>query len=72
MVRNKPLLMIHVLEPTDVAVQALAGQRVPAFGISFPHGLFGIETKVVANRVWIEQMYRSFEDDPDSEDDFDE
>lgn len=71
-VRNKPLLMIHVLEPTDVAVEALAGQRVPAFGISFPHGLFGIETKVVANRVWIEQMYRSFEDDPDSEDDFDE
>ncbi|MCY1163819.1 Z1 domain protein [compost metagenome] len=72
-VRNKPLLMIHMLEPTDYDIESdLAGQRVPAFGISFPHGLFGIETKVVANRVWLEQMLNSIEDDPDSEEDFDE
>lgn len=73
-VRNKPLLMIHVLEPTDTEIVDLKGQRVPAFGVSFPNGLFGPdnEIKVVANSVWLQQMYGSFEDDPDAEDDYDE
>lgn len=73
-VRNKPLLMVHVLEPTDTEIAKLAGQRIPAFGVSFPNGLFGIEfeIEVVANRVWLEQMYGSFEDDPDAEEDYDE
>lgn len=71
-VRNKPLLMIHVLEPVDAELFELKGQRVPAFGVSFPNDLFGTEIKVVANRVWVEQMYGSFEDDPDAEDDYDE
>jgi hypothetical protein len=71
-VRNKPLLMIHVLEPIDTKVVKLVGQRIPAFGVSFPNGLFGTEIEVVANRVWLEQMYGSLEDDPDAEDDYDE
>lgn len=71
-VRNKPLLMVHILEPTDTKIASLAGQRIPAFGVSFPNGLFGIEIEVVANRVWLEQMYGSFEDDPDAEEDYDE
>lgn len=71
-VRNKPLLMIHILEPKETALEELRGQRVPAFGVSFPNGLFDTEIEVVANRVWVEQMYGSFDDDPDTEDDYDE
>lgn len=71
-VRNKPLLMIHILEPKETALEELRGQRVPAFGVSFPNGLFDTEIEVVANRVWVEQMYGSFEDDPNAEDDDDE
>ena len=71
-VRNRPLLMIHILEPKETALEELREQRVPAFGVSFPNGLFDTEIEVVANRVWVEQMYGSFEDDPDAEDDYDE
>jgi len=71
-VRNKPLLMIHILEPKETSLEELCGQRVPAFGVSFPNGLFDTEIEVVANRVWVEQMYGSLEDDPDAEDDYDE
>jgi len=66
-VRNKPLLMIHVLEPIGQE-----GKRVPAFGISFPQGHYDTEVEVVANRVWIEKMYGPLTDNPDDEDDFDE
>ncbi len=67
--RNKPLLMVHVLAPTDSEV--VTG-RIPAFGVSFPDGLFGVKIEVVANRVWLEQMYGSLEDGQDDEDDYDE
>lgn len=66
-VRNKPLLMVHILEP-----KALAGQHVPAFGVSFPPGHYDTVVKVVANKVWIEKMHGPLTDDPDDEDDFDE
>lgn len=66
-VRNKPLLMIHVLEP-----KGRDGKRVPAFGISFPPGHYSTEITVVANMVLIEQMYGPLTDDPDDEDDYDE
>ena len=69
-IRNKPLLMVHVLEPIENP--KLAGQRVPAFSVSFPDGLFDTEISVVANRVWVEQMYGSLDDDPDAEEDYDE
>lgn len=71
-IRNKPLLMIHILQPTETELTELKEQRVSAFGVSFPNDLFGTEIKVVANRVWLEQMYGSLEDDPDAEDDYDE
>lgn len=69
-VRNKPLLMLHVLEPTENAV--LEGFRVPAWGLSYPDGLYRTQIEVVANRVWIEQMYGSLDDDPDADEDYDD
>ena len=66
-VRNKPLLMLHVINPTRTEQQ-----RVPAFGISFPEGNYETEIEVVANTVWIEQMYDTSTDSPDEEDDYDE
>lgn len=71
-VRNKPLLMLHVLKPTKN--DEFSEQRVPAWGLSYPDGLYNtrIEVEVVANRVWIEKMYGSLDDDPDTEDDYDD
>lgn len=67
--RNKPLLMVHVLAPTgSEAVE----ERIPAFGVSFPGGLFGSEVEIVANSVWLQQMAGALNDDPDDEDDYDE
>lgn len=68
-VRNKPLLMLHVLAPKDAEK---VFKRVPAFGVSFPYGLYHVEIKVVANRVWLEQMYGNLDDSPDDEEDYDE
>ena len=68
-VRNKPLLMLHVLEPKDTEK---VFKRVPAFGVSFPYGLYDVEISVVANRVWLEQMYGSLNDSPDEDEDYDE
>lgn len=67
-VRNKPLLMIHVIEPKDTE------QRLPAFGISFPKDNEETEIEVVANKVWMEQtqMYDISTDSPDQEEDYDE
>ena len=72
MVRQKPLLMIHVLAPTENA--ALKGYRVPAWGLSFPHGLDGAEFEiaVIANKVWWEEMYGSMDDNPDADEDSDD
>ncbi len=67
-VRNKPLLMLHVLNPIEN--DRLMGLRVPAFGISYPDGLYRTEVKVVVNRVWLKQM-QGPADNPDDEEDFD-
>jgi hypothetical protein len=69
-VRNKPLLMLHVLEPTDN--DDFAALRVPAWGLSYPDGLYRTQIEVVANRVWVEQMYGSLDDDPDADEDYDD
>jgi hypothetical protein len=69
-VRDKPLLMLHVLEPTDKA--ELTGFRVPAWGLSYPDGLYGVEIEVIANKVWMEQMYGSLDDNPDADEDYDD
>lgn len=68
--RNKPLLMLHIIEPKDNP--EFSGHRVPAWGLSFPVGLYRKQIPVVANRVWLETMYGNFEDDPDGEDDYDD
>ena len=63
-VRQKPLLMVHVLDAGNM--------RVPAFGVSFPDGDYTTTVEVVANPVWIEQMYGGADDDPDDEEDWDD
>ncbi len=66
-IRNKPLLMIHSLEPHgDPRVNG----PIFAFGVSFPPGHYGTEIEVVANRVWLERM-QGASDDPDDEEDYD-
>lgn len=66
MVRNKPLLMIHSLEPKGEAVTGL----IAAFGVSFPYGDYSTTINVVVNKVWLQQM-QGYADDPDEEDDYD-
>lgn len=68
-VRNKPLLMLHVMK---LMGKNETEERVPAFGISFPGGDYDKTVNVVANSVWLEQMLGSEVDSPDEEDDFDE
>jgi hypothetical protein len=67
-VRNKPLLMIHCLQPHG---DSRAEDPVAAFGVSFPPGHYETEIEVVANRVWLERM-QGAPDDPDEEDDYDD
>lgn len=67
MVRNKPLLMIHSLEPKSEAVTG----PIAAFGISFPYGDYSTTINVVVNKVWLQQM-QGYADDPDEEDDYDD
>ena len=66
-VRDKPLLMLHVI----VLINEVP-QRIPAFGVSFPYGDYETEIDVMANAVWIKQMYDISTDSPDQEDDYDE
>jgi len=67
-IRNKPLLMVHKLEPHgDPRVTG----PVAAFGVSFPPGHYETEIEVVANKVWLERM-QGVPDDPDAEEDYDD
>lgn len=67
--RNKPLLMIHVLQPNDGEdVQ----ERVPAFGVSFPGGNYTKSVNIVANPVWMESSMGAPIDIPDEEEDYDD
>ncbi len=66
MVRDRPLLMIHSLEPRDGAVPG----PIAAFGVSFPYGDYSTTINVVVNRVWLQQM-QGYGDDPDEEEDYD-
>lgn len=66
-IRNKPLLMLHRLDPHgDLQVEG----PISAFGVSFPPGHYDTEIEVVANRVWLERM-QGTPDDPDDEEDYD-
>ena len=67
-IRNKPLLMLHVLGPIGTDMEA----RVPAFGLSFPPGHHQLKVEVIANRVWIERMQDGWGDIPPGEEDDDE
>lgn len=72
-IRNKPLLMLHVLSiPHEKSSEGDTSRiRVPALGVSFPPGLYTTEIKVVANRIWLTSM-QGPSDDPDDEEDYDE
>lgn len=63
-VRNRPLLMIHSLEPRDGGM----GWPIAAFGMSFPPGDYSTTIKVVVNKVWLQQMQDFVEDSGDEED----
>lgn len=67
LVRNKPLLMIHSLEPKGGKFPG----PIAAFGISFPSGDYSTTIQAVVNRVWLQKM-QGYDDNPDAEDDFDE
>jgi hypothetical protein len=66
-VRNKPLLMLHSLDPHG---DSRVTGPISAFGVSFPPGHYDTEIEVVANRVWLERM-QGAPDDPDDEEDYD-
>jgi hypothetical protein len=65
-VRNKPLLMVHILDFPDENFK-----RVPAFGISFPFGDYGRTVRIAANKIWVENMQEAMASVEDEED-FDE
>lgn len=67
-IRNKPLLMIHSLEPHG---DSRVTGPIAAFGVSFPPGHYETEIEVVANKVWLERM-QGTPDDPDDEEDYDD
>jgi hypothetical protein len=71
MVRNRPLLMLHSLEPRSVnpGSDTLRGP-VAAFGVSFPCGDYGTTISVQVNSTWIRQNLGA-QDDPEDEDDYD-
>ena len=66
MVRNKPLLMIHSIEPKGEGVTG----PIAAFGLSFPYGDYLTTINIVVNKVWLQQM-QGYADDPDEEEDYD-
>lgn len=66
MVRNRPLLMIHSIEPSGDAVTG----PIAAFGMSFPYGDYATTINVVVNKVWLQQQ-QGHVDDPDEEEDYD-
>ncbi len=66
MVRNRPLLMIHSLEPKGNIVTG----PIAAFGLAFPYGDYLKTIKVVVNKVWLQQMV-GYADDPAEEEDQD-
>ena len=72
-IRNKPLLMLHVLSiPAENSPEGGNSRvRVPALGVSYPPGLYNTEIKVVANSIWLTSM-QGPSDDPDDEDDYDD
>ena len=66
-IRNKPLLMLHSLDPHG---DPRAEGPISAFGVSFPPGHYDAEIEVVANRIWLERI-QGAPDDPDDEEDYD-
>lgn len=68
-VRNKPLLMIHILGPVG---EDNPSERVPAFGVSFPYGQYNTEVRVVANKVWLATSQQGYDDSPEFDEDYDE
>jgi hypothetical protein len=52
-VRNKPLLMLHSIEPKGGSFSG----PIAAFGVSFPYGDYATTVKVVVNKVWLKQTH---------------
>lgn len=58
-VRQKPLLMLHSLEPKNTTYFAAP---IAAFGLSFPYGDQKQTVRAVANKIWLQQMQGPAED----------
>lgn len=65
-VRNKPLLMIHSLMPKSDSING----PIAAIGLSFPYEDQLTTVRIVANRIWLQQMI-GFKDDPSEEEELD-
>ena len=66
-VRNRPLLMLHLLELSDGEQTVVT----PAFGISFPFGDYGRTISIAANKIWVENRQEAMAS-MEEEEDFDE
>ncbi len=70
-VRNKPLLMLHIIdvEPSNKNNRNESVKNVPAFGMSFPDGDYTQGIEVLANKVWI-NAHGAWSNTPDEYDDY--
>lgn len=66
-VRNKPLLMIHILKPKNDKLETEQIGLMPAFGIRFPDGNYdkSVDIDVMANSVWMKENYFDNEEEDD-------
>ncbi len=69
LVRKKPLLMLHSIEPKGKNVDV--NGPIAAFGMSFPFEKDIPTIDVVVNRIWLQQMV-GYADDPAEEEDQDD
>lgn len=65
-VREKPLLMLHLLDLGELEYQQ---KNTPAFGISFPDGDYSEGIEIVANSVWLANLQGGSHDLPEEDDD---
>ena len=70
--RNRPLLMIHILDLIDKKkANQLILKNVPAIGISFPNTAEFRTVGYTVGPVWLKQFKEENTDSPDEEDDYD-
>ena len=70
-VRNKPLLMIHLLtvvhKNKTLGNEELLLNLVPAMSISFPGGNYSEAVECIVNKVWVQQEFGSLDEEDDDD-----